>query len=61
MASNHSRPKSNMEFLKPTNPSKYSLRQKKIERMSTNQVAAVVKRAEELEEENRKLKAEMET
>lgn len=50
-----------MEFMKPTNPNKYLLRQKKFERMSNNQIEALVNRTEELEKENFKLKAEMET
>lgn len=64
MEKKHNRPVSSMEFLKPancTNPSKYSLRQRKVERMSRNQIEAIVNKNELLEEENKKLKAIVES
>lgn len=64
MEKNYKRPQFEMRFLKPVAQPAYSksynLRQKKIERMSNNQIAAMIQRNEELEKENFELKANVE-
>lgn len=61
MASNHVRPLSNLDFSKPTptGPKRCGTRKKNVDRMSKNQIEAVIARNEILEAENKALKAEV--
>lgn len=60
VAKDPTNPKSTTILKRSTDPSKYSLRQKNVDRMSKNQIEAVMKRNEELEQENKDLKVEVE-